>query len=232
MRESVTGFRAFTALFEGVVPEFYVDNRGLVTCAIGDLVDPVEMAYPLQWLRRSDGQRATPEEILAEWTAVKTGRLAWYAHRPPRPLYLSDDGINAVFGARLAANEAIFRKRWSNWDACPAAAQRGCHSNGWAAGAGWHAPAFDAAVATMDFRACAGPQGDANDPRNGCRGHAWLRDAVDVPVSPQHPYGEQLTNPGLRPRNLANKALFWEAAVCLADGWDLNVINYPTEIDG
>ena len=208
--------RAFTAQYEGCVSEMYVDVLGLVTCAIGNLVDPMPAVLGLPWIRRADGQPATAAEIAAEWQEVKSSKIPWYPHRGPRPIYLADDGINTLFFRRLDANDRILANRWPNWDQWPADAQLGAHSCAWAAGGAWRAPAFDAAVGRLDFQTCAGAPGDANNDL-GCRGQAWLNDAG---------------NPGLRPRNLANKVLFWNAAVVLNDGRDPEVLYFPTALDG
>jgi hypothetical protein len=219
MRASVrAGARAFDSLFEGSVAEMYVDVLGIVTCGIGNRIDygSPDPARSLGWVRRSDGQPASQSEIVSEWHAVKDGKLAWYHGRPPRPIYLSEPALSALFFQKLDANEQILAKRWRNWDQFPADAQLGCHSDGWAAGPLWKAPALDRDAGVLDFQRFAGPPGDANtDPF--CRGDAWLNDDG---------------NPGLRPRNLANKTLFWNAAVVLNDGRDPDVLYYPVELDG
>ena len=75
------GWVAFNAPLEGVVPWMYLDVKGLVTCAIGVLIDPIEMALHLPW-RRQDGAPATRAEIEADWCRIK-GRqgLARKGHR-------------------------------------------------------------------------------------------------------------------------------------------------------
>jgi hypothetical protein len=217
MRPAVAAaFTGFTAQFEGIVPEMYTDVLGLVTTGIGNLIDPVAAALYLPWTRRSDGGLASAAEVAAEWGAVKTGKLAWYPRRAPRPLFLTSAAVSALVARRLNANEVFLAKRWPNWAQWPADAQLAAHSCAWAAGPAWHAPAFDTAVGQLHFYTCAGAQGDAGaDP--SCRGEAWLNDTG---------------NPGLRPRNLANKALFTNAAVVILDGYDPDTLVWPTQLDG
>jgi len=209
----------FAARFEGRVDGMYCDVLGLVTTGYGDLIDSVQAAQSLPWLHRGTVSGvadvpATPDEVAAEWRAVKLGRIpAW---KGPRPLYLSAAGLASLFMGRLNANETILAKRWSNWPLWPADAQMAGHSCAWAAGAAWRAPRLDAAAAALDFATMAGPDGDANhDP--GCRGEAWLDD---------------VGNPGLRPRNLANKILFAnaEAVMIHAASCDPAVLYYPHAI--
>jgi hypothetical protein len=166
----------------------------------------------IQWRVRATGAPATPAEIEAEWHAVKDGHIAaWHGKRP---LYITDDAMNALAMGRLNQNEAYLAHRWSNWADWPADAQLGAHSDAWAAGPAWHAPHFDAAVAKLDFDTCAGPPGPAAFDVTR-RGEAWLND-----------HG----NPGLRPRNLANKLLFQNAARVLGCGHPYDVLYWPNEL--
>jgi len=194
----------------------YVDVLGLVTCGIGNLIDPLgHDTLALGWVHTSDGSPATEQEIVAEWQAVKAGKI----HAWPRPLMLPPAALERLFFSRLDQNEAYLARRFARWNDFPADAQLGTHSCAWAAGSHWAAPRFDAAAAivTSDgFRACAGTAGtDGNDP--SLRGEAWLRDDG---------------NPGLRPRNLANQWLFQNAAVVLADSYDPDQLVWPTHLDG
>ena len=132
-------------------------------------------------------------------------------------LHLSDAAIEHLIQKRLLNNEGFLRQRFPAWDSWPADAQLGTMSNAWAAGPLWKAPRFDQACKNLDFDFAAGPIGDANlDPT--CRGEAWLNDTG---------------NPGLRPRNLANKVCFWNAArvtLDLNDRCDPEVLYYPIEL--
>ncbi len=234
MRAAVkAGFRPYTSEFEGVVAEMYVDSHDppLVTCGVGNLIDPLVSALAVPWLRRSDGQRATTSEIVAEWQEVKNRKLAWYPRRPARPLYLDDAGLDYVFGTRLDGNELYLARRWATWASWPADAQMGAHSIAWAAGPGWQAPHFDAlaGACTADgFRGCAGKAGyDPNDPAN--RGAAWLRDTR--PEDDARGVHQPTLNPGLRPRNVANQWLFQNAACVLASGLDPDKLYWPMKMD-
>lgn len=76
-------FRRISPHLEGEIDHMYRDSigahkdpalhdplGGLVTTAVGVLIDPVELALPLPWVRK-DGLPATPEEIRAEWQKIK-----------------------------------------------------------------------------------------------------------------------------------------------------------------
>jgi hypothetical protein len=220
----LAAFPAFTKRFEGDVPTMYVDVRRLVTVAWGNLIDPLPMALGLPWLRRADDQPASSDAIAAEWHLVKDGALA--AGHGPRELYLSAESCTNLALARMQQNEGYLARRWRNWADWSADAQLGAHSCAWAAGAAWVAPHFDIAVATLDFSRCAGEGSvdDADAGILGARGEAWLNDGFPARVARPFPAG---SNPGLRPRNLANKLLFANAAKVLSLGLDRNFLNWP-----
>jgi hypothetical protein len=144
-------------------------------------------AMTLPW-EHADGTPATADEIAIDWKQCKLTRMRGH-------LVLSADAVNKLVQARLQQNEVYLARRWAHWESFPADAQLACHSCAWAAGAAWHAPHLDAGLAIPDFSIAAGPLGDASS-NSACRGEAWLNDTG---------------NPGLRPRNLANKVLFHNA---------------------
>jgi hypothetical protein len=204
----------FTAPLEGAVHSMYADVKDLVTCGYGDLIDPMVAARSLPWVYRASGLPASQSDIAMEWHRVKDGKLSYGTFTPN--LVLTDAAVTDLVLAKLDHNELYLSRRWSNWDQWPADGQLMAHSCAWAAGAAWHAPLFDLAAEKLDFGTIAGPPGNANtDP--SCRGAAWLNDAG---------------NPGLRPRNLKNKSLAWNAKVVLADGRDPEVLYWPITMDG
>ena len=80
MKQSVRdAFVDFTAALEGVVPWMYLDVKGLVTVAIGNLIDPVAAALSLPFVRKGTTTRATKGEILD----VKNTVNAMVDRRPP-----------------------------------------------------------------------------------------------------------------------------------------------------
>lgn len=199
----------------------YCDVRGLVTTGIGNLIDPVSAALALHWVRADGFADARPDEVTAEWIDVKRSR------QRGKNLILTASSLSDVFHAQLERNEALLAKRWPNWADWPADAQLGAHSCAWAAGAAWAAPKFDAAVAALDFDACAGdPFAPSNDPAT--RGEAWLRDTkLEDDNAGVH---LATLNPGLRPRNVANRLLFWNAARVVSQGLDRDELHWPNKV--
>jgi GH24 family phage-related lysozyme (muramidase) len=202
MQESVKArFRGFNEPFEGMVPFMYLDVKGLVTVGVGNLIDPLELALELafQWKDKlgvaNPGQAATEQEITDEWTRLKNNTaLAQKGHRACEPLTdleINNDVLDGLIARRLAGNESFLKRQkpYLNFDNWPADAQLGLLSMAWAMGPGGppNFRRFSAACEKMDF----------------------IGAAAECKMS-------EVGNPGLAPRNRANKMLFENAAVVLA----------------
>lgn len=194
-------FRAFNEPLEGVVRFMYLDVKGLVTVGVGNLIDPLSAALGLPFRYKNKpgvtnaGQLASKADIEAEWNLIKgKGDLAQKGHRACEPLTkleLDDAAIETLINNRLQQNESFLKrqKAFNNFDQWPADAQLGLLSMAWAMGAGFSSgwPRFSAACEKMDFDAAA----------ENCR-------------------MSEAGNPGVAPRNIANKRLFQNAAAVLA----------------
>lgn len=184
------GFRAFTVQFENDVPTMYQDILGLVTVGDGNLIDPMREALRLTWYK-PDGTVASVAEVIADWHRVKsmTKAMVWRRYQSPACLHLSEDGIAALVLARLDANAEILAHTFPEFAMFHEAAQTAILSMAWAMGAGFTAkwPHFSAAVRAQNWTACA-----ANDEI-----HSAVDAARGIPA-----------NPGVIPRNKADRALF------------------------
>ena len=236
-QSAVDVFVTFTTKFEGRVNSMYLDLHipdPLVTIGVGNLIDPLSMALvlPFVW---PDGRRATPAEITAAWQAVKgrvdLAKVGFRAFEAITPLRLTDDSVADLVRGRMQTNEKFLLTRFPDWDAWPADAQLAMHSISWAAGAGIHAPHLQEALTASPprFDIAAGLDGDANT-TPACRGEAWLHDATISSAPGVSPIIEKLTNPGLRPRNLANKLLFANAQAVESQGLDPEILQWPNAV--
>jgi hypothetical protein len=191
-----SGFRAFNEPIEGVVRYMYLDIKGLVTIGVGNLIDPMgeALALPFRYKNRP-AIRASQSEIEAEWKLIKGNTaLARRGHRACEPLTnleLDDIAIDTLVNDRLLKNEGFLKRQnaFIDFDKWPADAQLGLLSMAWALGPGFSNkwPRFRAACEKMDFDAAA----------ENCR----MRES---------------DNPGVIPRNRANRVLFQNAAAVLA----------------
>lgn len=199
-----TVFPAFTEAFEGCprIPQgtpMYVDVLNLVTTGRGNLIDPVEAALPLPWVRVSDGSPASADEVRAEWTRVKTGHFAlvgWRAASRGATVVLTQEAVDDLTLAKLHSNDALLRGRFDGWEDLPADVQLAVHSVAWACGPAFRFPRLEAALNARDWATC----------------------ATECQMS-------ETGNPGLIPRNRADKALFLSALA----GGDPDVVNGWTQ---
>lgn len=211
MHSSVqTAFRAFNEPFEGVVHWMYLDVRGLVTVGVGNLIEPVELALKLPFHHRAEPSRAaTAGEIAAEWRRVKSAtslaHAGWRACEAVTTLGLDDHAIDALISSCLDANEALLTKKSSfqAFDVWPADAQLGLLSMSWALGVQGleRFSMFSAACRSGDFL--------------GAAANCLIREGA---------------NPGVAPRNRANRVLFRNAATVRSAGIDPARLYYPVSL--
>lgn len=186
MRDCVReAFVAFTAPLEGVVRWMYADVKGLITTGIGNLIDPVQYALPLPW-RLPNGTPAQRDEIAAEWLRVKndpkSGPLGHRYSETITRLRLDDQGVNDLVARKLDQNDRHLAMRFQEWESWPADAQLATLSMAWAMGPGFRFPLLEYALRRQD----------------------WLEASVECHMS-------EAGNPGIVPRNKANRLLYRNA---------------------
>lgn len=202
MRAAVrAGFVPFTAPIEGVVNYLYLDVKGLVTTAIGNLVDPVEGALSLPFLK-TDGTPASRDEIAADWTRVKQdtelAHLGYRAAASVAKLRLAPEGVDLAVARKLTEMDGHLATRFPDYAAWPADAQLATLSMSWACGPGFHFPQLETALRAADFTAA----------------------AATCTIN-------ETGNPGVKPRNVANRALYLNAAGVVTRTLDLDQLYYP-----
>lgn len=216
MRAAVReAFVPFSTDFEGMLPFMYLDQHRdpvtkaldpLVTCGMGNLVEPISEAVRLAWTVL--GFRAAgPDEIREAWAKVKARKdLALQggkAFKNVTELRLSQDAIDKLIDERLASNEVELLKFFPKLDAWCADAQLALHSMAWAMGGDFDQhdrwPAFTAAC-------------NASPPN-------WLEAAIQSHMSN-----------GAPKRNAANYSLFVNAAVVDADGLNPDLLIWPAKL--
>lgn len=203
----LAGFFDFTVQFEGEVACMYRDNKNLITCGVGDLIDPVQYALGLPWRHKSSHLFATRQEIVDEWQRIKIAHnldsLGWRAADAIATLYLAPEDIRALVNSKLSSIIKDVDAMYPTWGTWPADAQMGLLSMCWAMGDGFHFPVW-----THD-----------------AIGQDWGAAAVACHIEDSH-------NSGLVPRNAANRALFENAAAVYQAGADISVLHYPTRLSG
>lgn len=178
-------FETLSPRFEGDIPWMYLDIKGYVTCGVGLLIDPVEMALALPWVRASDSAPASQAEIRAEWSRIKAAKhLATAGAGEAKKLCtlrLTPEGVRL---ATLAALERMLRSLvldFADWEEWPGDAQLAVLLLVWAVGTDlprkW--PRLTAALRARD----------------------WATAATESKISEEG-------NPGVAPRNRKIRALF------------------------
>jgi hypothetical protein len=177
MRDVVsTVWAEFNRPLEGRVHFMYLDVKGLVSTAVGILIDASHtplaapsdaereashvMARRLNWLT-PDGELADDQAIDDEWDLVKTrmdlapaggGRF-----EAVTTLRITDDEVDRVVVDKLTEMESFLLRRadfvgYPDW---PADAQLGLLSMSWGMGPAFQFPKFQALAASGDFRGAA-----------------------------------------------------------------------------
>ena len=183
--------------FEGHVDGLYLDVKGYVTGGVGNLLEniktgaPVLRVFNLPWRHRSDDTLAAPDTVRAEWHLVKSRQDLKNASLARRlaitTLYLRDADIRALVLQKYDEDHTILKIQFPELETWPWSAQRALHSMAWARGPYAFAveyPRFTAACLTKN----------------------WTVAAAECHIN-------DVGNPGLTPRNAANKALFEEAII-------------------
>jgi GH24 family phage-related lysozyme (muramidase) len=192
MHQSVRDtFVDFTTTFEGRVSTMYLDVLGLVTIGLGCLIDPITAAVSLPFVRRKTGEKANPTEITAEWRNIKSqphlAKLHWKFAAAQCKLELEQEEIDLLALHRLDMNNATLLRFLPDFEDWPADAQLATHSMTWAMGAGFMAPHGASKGFPLWWRAA--------------KKQDWEQCALQCTINPKG-------NPGVIPRNVADRHLF------------------------
>ncbi len=219
MKETVRqAFVPLTVTFEGgYIDWLFPDVKGLISTGFGLLLDPVSMAVGLPW-RHYDGRLASREEIVAEWASLKnyveknpgSERRSYRTFASMTSIRLGKEGLYQAFQGKMNQNERVIRVGFPEWDSWPADAQLAVMSMAWACGPAFYSPAaghnywpkLTAALRAKDFQTA----------------------AVECFMN------EEAANPGIIPRNKANRIMFLNAAVAHDLQLSPETLLYPTDI--
>lgn len=206
MKQSVIDmWHHFSEPLEGRVYHMYLDVKGLVTAGVGNLADPVGLALMMPW--ELDGKPASADQVRRDWTSLKAqqnlAKLHYKYAAKVTKVRLTDDGIDSMVAKKLASNELYMRQTFfPDWDAWPADAQLGVCSMAWAMGPGF-------------------PSKFGNFTR-AAKAQRWLEAMAACKI-------REAGNPGIVPRNRANRLCFANAATVLASGLDPEQLYWPNE---
>lgn len=207
MHQSVLdNWHTFSTPLEGRVHSMYVDVKQLVTCAVGNLIDPISLALQLPWKHERSGALATADEVRAAWNDIKQNaptlcKMHWKYAAVRNDLRLSDEDIDALVHQKLHEFYAYLKKHhFPALDVYPADAQLGILSMSWACGPGFPQTFknFKRAVLNGDWE--------------GARASCKIREEG---------------NPGVVPRNKHNRTCFSNAAIVVQSDLDRTRLYWP-----
>lgn len=186
MKDSVGDiFFRFNAPFEGVCLHPYLDVKGIVTTGVGNALFSYAEFRMLPWTIH--GKPATEEDMKRGWDALKAmPKESWQRgggwFAATTSLRLTNAAVEALVKRKLGVMVNTLKMRFSQWDAFPADAQLGILSMAWAMGPHFNFPMF---IAHMKLR-------------------QWDKCAEECKMT-------EVGNPGVKPRNEANRVLFMNA---------------------
>lgn len=206
----LAAWHEFSEPFEGRVHWMYLDVFGLVTTAVGVLIDSPAGAASLPWVRADGLVLATDAEIEAEWHRVKSMPPGLHFRQYRGSLRMTDDAINYIVMSRLHNNARRIARQLPDFPTWPADAQLGALSRAWAAGA-------DLAKWPKHRAAC-----ERRDWIEAGR-ESVLRHGLDTPQTSDD-------NPGVVPRNEAQLVAFRNAAIVERDRLDPARLWWPRDL--
>lgn len=145
---------------EGTLSHMYLDTVGLVTVGVGHMTPNAEAAQRLTFIVRSNGSRATAEQIAADYASVSLQPKGMLAARYQAftALDMTPAAIDDLLSADVAVVEAGVRSRFAGYDGYPEPAQDALLDmafNLGVAGLADHYPHLKAAAEAGDWTTCA-----------------------------------------------------------------------------
>jgi hypothetical protein len=196
-------WRAYNKDLEGILNFPYADVKNLITTAMGCKIDPVEDALKLPWCLIPSWRRATNDEVLKAWHAVKNDPRSaseGWTHAikiPENNIRLHDEHVDALIDARLDGFNTQLAKKFPAFEEWPADAQLAVLSMVWALGFEGLVSKFPKccrALAAEDFKGA----------------------AAECKMTPEAG--------SLIKRNALNKELLLNAEACIEDSGDPEVL--------
>lgn len=205
MRASVrAAFVGYSTPLEGLLNFQYLDELGLVTTAMGDLIDPMSLALTLEWVNKKTGAVASKQTVINEWLRVKAAqslrKLGGGAFAQLTTLKLTDASIDMVIDQRLDLNDSMLTRSFPGYVDWPSDGQLGLLGMAWSMGPAFRPkfPKFAAACDALDF------------------------DTASIECKE-----DETGNPGLVARNRDQAILFKNAAVVIQQGLDRDTLFWP-----
>lgn len=210
MADNLETWHEYSSPLEGRVNGLYTDIRELITCAVGNLVDPVSLALKVPFrVNHGKGPLATSEQVRAAWQDIKDNAhwlkdRHWKLALARNDLRITEADIDDLVQRKLFEFELHLRRYFPNFVNFPADAQLAICSIAWACG-----PAFPLGFPL--FTAAANRQD-------------WAAAKIHGKISEKN-------NAGVIPRNANNRLCFDNAAIVQRYSMDLEELHWPKALE-
>ncbi|MCU0703149.1 MAG: hypothetical protein MUF18_04070 [Fimbriiglobus sp.] len=106
---------------EGDIPHMYLDTKGYVTVAVGQLVSSAAEAQKLTFINRATGKPATAEEIAADFAEVskQTKGMVASKYRQYTKLDMPEDARSKLYDTRVAGFLSELKGKFPDYDNYP-----------------------------------------------------------------------------------------------------------------
>lgn len=204
----LTDWAHWNSKYEARANFMYVDVKGYVTTGVGNLLNSPDAAIQLDW-RHSNGDRATADQVRNEWIAMRDNvpaRHMFYTYQKHfTRLHLPEEEIDRLVIGKLLEHHKHLVAQMPEFEAWPLDAQWATHSMAWACGSAFMVPGPPGRFVTL----------------------GKLLKAKDFAGAVSQCHMNEAGNPGLKPRNIANKLMFDNAAYVQDIGMDYGRRYWP-----
>ena len=155
--KDMAGALAMLKKYEGCIAYMYLDTRGLVTVGVGFCLQSAEDAASYVFHLNQDLQKATPEQIKAEWTHLKSleaNHLERF-YQPFTTMQMMPDDIDATLTQKALTYERVARQTFAAWDEFPVLAQLALLDMIYNLGSLMHYPRLVRYATNRDWAGCA-----------------------------------------------------------------------------
>ena len=106
---------------EGDIPYMYLDSKGFVTVAVGNLLSTAADAQALSFVNRTTGKAATAAEIQTDFDSVKkqTADMVASKYKPFAALDMPEAARSTLFDSRIAGFETDLKSAFPDYDSYP-----------------------------------------------------------------------------------------------------------------
>lgn len=211
-------FPLWSSKMEGWVPYMYLDVKGIVTFGVGHAAFSPDTLVRLPWYHKDTDVPATEAQIRNEWVAVRDNKMlakhsVYNGHAANfTRLRLTGEAVMEDTRTVMKYHHKELVEQYPQFEEWPLDAQWATHSMAWACGEAFSEPGPNRFTRLAKQLAVLG-DGDGD----------FASAAIECHMN-------EMGNPGLKPRNIANKTMYRNAQVVRDTGLDPARLYWPKEL--